>query len=290
LKSQTQIQAFLDFLDMSDDNYLIFFSYKIIGQVYCSKNGEFFCIVEQSNKFTIKRVETDDLYGVIDLDSNEIGQITISSNYVSINFRKAPSPLLINLSQSKIVELFPYQTSFSFISPDEQVILIHSEKHINYHLMSTFQRKITLDSFEIPEAAVMVDGNKKIFILFKDTKQVLHYNINLDKNIYHSKYILQDRDIKEMKATFDQAFLLICSSQCIYVVEIVTLNIIHKLKTSDMTKFNKTILSTKEVFNGFGCTLDNNIIYATLYTFLVCYSMESGKLSLIIVLTLNFTM
>lgn len=248
------------------------------GQIYCSRNGEFVCSVEENNKFTIKRVETDDLYGIIDLDSNEIGQITVSTNFVSINFRRAPSPLLIDLNQSKIIELFPYQTSFSCLSPDEKVILIHSEKHINYHLMSTFQRKITLDSFEIPETAVLIDNNKKIFVLFKDTKQILHYTINLDKNIYHSKYILQDRDIKEMKATCDESFLLIRSSLCIYVVDTVTLGFVHKLKTSDMSRFNNTILSSKEVFNGFGCTLDNNIIYATLYTFLVCYSMETGKM------------
>lgn len=225
----------------------------------------------------IKRIETGDLYGIIDLDSNEIGQISLSINYATLNFRKAPSPLLINLSQCKIIELFPYQTSFSAISPDEKVILIHSEKSLNYHFLATLERKISLDSYEIPEIAIFIRKNKEIFVLYKDTKQVIHYKINLDKNIYSSEYILQDRDIKEMKTTLDDSILLIRSLHCIYVFDTKNLNILHKLKTKDLNEFNSTFLSKSEVFNGFGCTLDNKIIYATLYTFLICYSMETGN-------------
>ena len=259
---------------------MLFFHYQK-GQVYCSRDGEFVCTIENSNKLIIKRVETGDLYGMIDLDLNEIGQINLSSSHALINFRKAPSPLLINLSQCKIIELFPYQTSFSCISPDEQVLLVHSEKNLNYHFMSTLERKIILDSFEIPEQAIFINNNKTIFLLYKDTKQVIYYKVNVEKNFYKSEYVLQDRDIKDMKASVDESILLIQSLHCIYVLDTMSLAVVHKLKTSDLSEFNNTFLSADDIFTGFGCTLDNQIVYATLYAFLVCFNMDTGILFLI---------
>ena len=245
----------------------------------------------QQSKFVIKRIETGDLYGIIDLDSNEIGQVSMSNNYASINFRKAPSPLLVDLNQSKIIELFPYQTCFSCISRDEKVIVIHSERSLNYHTMPTLERKITLDSAEIPEMAVFANENKKIFLLYKDTKQIIHYRINLDKNVYQSEYVLQDRDISDMKTNNDETVLLICSLHCIYVVDIGASmgppSVLHKLKTNDLVKFNGSFLSATDTFNGFGSTLNNKIIYATVYTFLVCYNAETGRIQRVFQSTLS---
>jgi hypothetical protein len=205
----------------------------------------------------------------------------MSNNYASINFRKVPSPLLINLRESKIIELFPYQTSFSHISNDEKVILIHSEKSLNYHSLSTLERRMTLESAEIPDAAVFADKNTKIFVLYKDTKQIYYYKINLEKNIYHKEYVLQDRDIKEMKVNHDETILLVYSLHCIYCIDLKLPQprMLHKFKTTDLSRFsNDSFLSGFDTFNGYGCTMNNKILYATLYTYLICYDIQTGQI------------
>ena len=136
--------------------------------------------------------------------------------------------------------------------------------------------------------------------------------------------ILQDRDIMDMKASFDESFLLVCSLYCIYVVDIKRKDaeLLFKLKSSDIEKLfnlsdetniytidslkkptkldnsssissslsftsvseimpaseNLAKTSVKNVFTGFGCISNSNIIYATIYTYLVCYSGETGAM------------
>ncbi len=158
------------------------------------------------------------------------------ANYALINFRKAPSPLLINLHQCKILELFPYQTSFSCLSPDETVVLIHSANSLNYHTNTTtsLERKLFMHAPEIPHSAVFISDNTNIFLLLRDTRQLIQYTINLEKCIWKSQYVLQDRDIQEIKPTHDECHLLIRSLTCIYVLDTNTLTVRHKLKADNL--------------------------------------------------------
>ena len=216
----------------------------------------------------------------------------------------------------------PYQSCYSCISPDDKVVLIHSENYINYFLLPNLERIIRMESTEIPELTVFCENNTKLFVLSKGTKQVTYYNLNLEKKHQHVTQILQDRDIMDMRASIDESFLLICSLYCIYVIDLKNKDseLLFKLKTSDIDRFfnvnhefnmfdsfmttsklvssslgtsalsmtnmndimpaNDSLAKTsvKNVFTGFGCISNSNIIYATVYTYLVCYSSETGEL------------
>ena len=249
----------------------------------------------------------------------------MSTNYVAITLRKNPSPLIINLKECKLLKTMPYQTCYTCISPDDKVVLIHSENFLNYFLLPSLERIIRLEASEIPELTVFCKNNTKIFVLSRGTKQVTYYNLNLEKNIQNITQILQDRDIMDMRASQDESFLLICSLFCIYVIDIKNKDaeLVFRLKTSDMEKFfnisqetnihtidsfitsskqefssmssastshcttTNSIMPTesnlpktnfKNVFTGFGCISKSNIIYATVYTYLVCYSSETGEI------------
>ncbi len=239
-------------------------------------------MVEDNCRLIIRRIATGDFYthGIVEFEQNEIGRIFTSTNYAAITFRKSSSPLLIDLNLSQIVEVFPYSTNFCSFSPDDKVILIHSEKSLNYFFLNGSagaKRKFCLSSLEIPEVIVFANNNRKIFSLFKDTKQIFYYKLNLEKNFHTSDYILQDRDITDMKTTLDESRLLVCSLTCVYVLEISVddVHVIHKLKANTLNIMNSD--NKLNVFNGFGVTLDNKIVYATIYSYLICYDMETGS-------------
>jgi hypothetical protein len=250
-----------------------------VGKCYCSKNADFICYPENNSKLIIKRISTGDFYthGEVEFDQNEIGKIFMSHiKYAAITFRKSSSPMLIDLNLSKIIHVFPYSTNFCAFSPDDKVILIHSEKYLNYFHLNNFERKFCLNSLEIPEMVLFAKKNLKLFSLYKDTKQIFYYSLNLEKNFYTSDYILQDRDITDMKITNDDSKLLVCSLSCIYVLDIALneIKVIHKLKANNLDIINMD--NKLNVFNGFGATLDNKIVYATIYSYLICYQMETG--------------
>jgi len=248
----------------------------------------------------------------------------MSTKYATITLRKSPSPLIIDLNACKLLKTMPYQTYYSCISPDDKVVLIHSENYINYFLLPSLERVIRLESYEIPELTVFCKNNTKIFVLARGTKQVTYYNLNLEKKSQKVSQILQDRHIMDMKASFDESFLLVCSLYSIYIVNIKNKDaeILFILKASDMDRFfnlsdeiniltldsfnttskvesssagssslsmasineimpaSENLMKTnvKNVFTGFGSISKSNIIYATIYTYLVCYSGETGEI------------
>lgn len=252
------------------------------GKCFCSKNGDFLCLVEDSSILRIKRITTGDFYshGIVEFNKNEIGRIFMSNKYAAITFRKSSSPLLVDLNSCQIVEIFPYSTNFCAFSPDDKVILIHSEKSLNYFILDSqngIERKFSLSSLEIPELVVFSNNNRKIFSLFKDTKQIIFYSLNLEKNFYNSDYIIQDRDITDMKVTFDETRLLVLSLSCVYVFDIIADDIkcVHKLRANTLDIIN--IDDKMSYFNGFGATIDSKIVYVTIYSYLICYDMLSGE-------------
>ena len=282
------------------------------GIVYCTRNGEFACTIENNMKLIIKRVENGEWYGNVDFDPCDIAHVHISTNYIAFTLRKSASPLLIDIKQSKVMKTFPYQTCFCCISLDDNVMLIHSEKYLYYHILPQMDRLITLDCVEIPENVLFTKKNTQLYVLSKDTKQITFYNLILAKKHYQSKQILQDRDIIDFKVSPNESMLIVCALYCVYVLELDTdnKNILFKLNTSTIDKFLKidfdymssclstrpssaysvlsvstmsskdieTKLKSKNIFTGFGCTLNNKIIYATYYTYLVCCDAKTGSL------------
>lgn len=98
------------------------------GTVYCSKNGDFVCTIEKNCRLVIKRIENGEFYGNVDFSPNEIGHVYLSNSYAAITLRKLPSPILIDLKLSRLIQTLPFQTYFCTVSPDDNVLLVHSEK------------------------------------------------------------------------------------------------------------------------------------------------------------------
>jgi hypothetical protein len=173
---------------------------------------------------------------VIDLDLNEISSLTMYAKHALINFRKAPSPLLIHLQNCKILELFPYQTSFSCLSPDETVVLIHSNADLHYHTNTALglDRKLVMPCPEIPHSAVFTRQNTSVFLLLRDTRQLVLYTVDLAKSAWKSQYVLQDRDIQEVQSSPDESWLLVRALTAIYVVDTQSLSVRFKLRAADL--------------------------------------------------------
>jgi hypothetical protein len=282
------------------------------GIVYCTRNGDYACTIENNMRLIIKRIENGEWYGNVDFDPCDIAHVHISSNYIAFTLRKSPSPLLIDIKQCEIMKTFPYQTCFCCISPDDKIMLIHSEKYLYYHNLPQLDRLIILDCVEIPDNVLFTKNNTQIYVLSKDTKQITFYNLILAKKHYQSKQILQDRDIIDFKVSENESMLIVCALYCVYVLELDTenKNILFKLNTSSIDKYLRidfdymsSCLSTrpssaysvlsvstmsskeienkfkiKNIFTGFGCTLNNKIIYATYFTYLICFDAKSGSL------------
>ena len=264
----------------------------------------------------IKRIENGEFYNEVIFGEYEIGQIYLSNKYASISIHKAPSPIVIDIDESKIVKTLPYQSSFTCISNDDQVILIHSENRLNYHRLPDLTRLLSLEAREIPELIVFANKNTRIFTLSRGIKQVTFYNLIIEKRNYQTLPILQDTDIFDMKLTSDESMLLICSLQCLYVINAKSdkCELLYKLKPnlpnlSDLANFKYdesaySVISTptptpsfasstasqigtvsigkrilnRNIFNGFGSALNNQIIYATYYTYLFCWDALTGAL------------
>lgn len=282
--------------------------------MYCSKNGEFACTIEKNSRLIIKRIENGELYGIVNFEMCDIGHVHVSLNYFTITLKKGPSPLVIDLKESKLLKTLPYHTCFCCISPDDKVLIIHSENLLYYYSLPSLERIIQMEAREIPEKVVFCKNNSKLFVLSKDTKQITYYSLIIEKKHQTVGQILQDRDIIDMKVSFDESYLLVCSLYCIYVLDLKSRDnqLLFKLKmgtienyvsldkneanlkgtnnsnemyrpasssnfssNSDHEQRNKTI---KNYFTGFGCTINNKIIYATVYTYLVCYNAETGQI------------
>lgn len=272
------------------------------GIVYCTRNGKFVCSIENNSKLIIYRIENGTLYGEVEFSYCEIGTLSISNRYASLLIRKAPSPLVIDLEQCLIVKTLPYQCTFCFISPDDSVLLAHSGNSLNYHQLPSMNRMVTLESREIPEKVLFNRENTKLFVLSRVTKQLTYYKIFLEKHHHTSSQIIQDADIFDLKLSPDESMLLVCSYNCIYVMDTKKdCVLIHKLKgdlpnimsDNESVTRSSTSLSmlsnsplniytnktpVKNVFTGFGTTLDNQIIYATYYTHLYCWDATTGLL------------
>lgn len=258
------------------------------GNVYCSKNGEFVCTIEEDNtRFIIRQIQNGEFYANVALNTEtqltyELGHVYLSSNYATIIFRKRPSPLLIDLKQGKMIKEFPYQTSFSSISPDDKVLLIHSEKHISYFLLNNLEhRAISLDSSEVPELATFARNNSLLFVLTRDTKEVCVYDIILEKRFYQKSNLIQDKHIVELKVSPDESMLLVCSLYSIYVFDLTSEKKIMKFKidTNQIDSYVNYLSSNSEnSFTGYGCTLDNQTIFCTYYTYLACFDSQTGQL------------
>jgi hypothetical protein len=269
---------------------------------YCNKNGQFVCYVEKNSKLIVKRIENSEFFGSVTFDPCEIGNIYLSSSLAVITVRKGPSPLIIDLNKCELIKTMPYQTSFCHLSSDEKVLLIHSENTLNYFKLPGFERAIFMECREIPMTAVLFNNNTKMFVLGKDTRLVTLYDLILDKKNYSSKDILQDRDIQDLKISYDESFLMVYSSYCIYVFDLSDeqMNLRYKLKSSDLDSYinidsnfshlnssisastcsvySLNINESKERFTGFGCTASNNVVYATVYAYLVAYEAQCGTL------------
>ncbi len=274
------------------------------GLVYCSKNGDFVCTIENNTKFIIREIQNGEFYASIDFEQFELGHVYLSDRYATIIFRKTPSPLLIDLKAGELLKIFPYQTCFSSISPDDKVLLIHSEKFINYFSLPSLERAVQLDSVEIPELVAFAANNTKIFVLTKDTKEVIYYDIILEKKYFTATNMLQDKKIVELRVSSDESFLMICSLECIYVFDLTDLqngvNLKFKVdieaiekylsltkndpKKEEFDSFGKVI---KNYLTGFGCSTDNKTFYTTYYTYLVCFDAQTGELTRLFQSTLS---
>lgn len=255
--------------------------------VYCNKAGDFLCTIEENNSFLIKRIENGEFYGKIEFNRcGEIGHVCMSNNYASIILRKVQSPLIVDLKSSTLLQAMPYHTSFSCISPDDRVLIVHSENSIYYHQLPSLKQIMVIDDVpEIPEKIIFTENNSNLFLLSKDTKQILNYSLNIKKKKYSSTYLMQDRNIVDMKLSNDESTLLICSTNCIYVFDLPQNNteckfsIKLKLLSSALDDyFDLDEMSANEsTFNGYGITQNNQTIFATIYTYLVCYDSTNGK-------------
>lgn len=238
-------------------------------------------------------MESGEFYGSVELEPCEIAHVVLSTKFICFILRKIPSPLIIDLNSSTLIKTLPYPTCFCAISPDDSVIVVHSESSLYYHVIPSFDRLITLDSPEIPEKILFVNKNRKMFVLSKDTKQITYFRLNLEKKIKSSEHVLQDPNIFDMKAILDESMIIVCALYCVYVIEIKdTINIKFKINLNEVEsyinldpKLTDDSLSsfsikpnTKNTFTGFGSTRNQAVIYATMYTYLVCYDTNSGQL------------
>ncbi|CAF0731081.1 unnamed protein product [Brachionus calyciflorus] len=272
------------------------------GKIYCSKNGDFVCLIENNSKLLIRRIESGEFYGSVEFETCEIAQVVLSSKYACFILRKIPSPLIIDLNTSTIIKTLPYHTCFCAISPDETVIIVHSESSLNYHLMSNFDRVITLEAAEIPEKIVFCNKNRKMCVLSKDTKQITFFSVNLEKKLQTSRHVLQDPNIFDMKISQDESLLIVCALYCVYILNIDdSISFKFKINLIDVEnyinldpKLNDDVFELienkpkiKNFFNGFGCTQNQSVVYATMYTYLICYNAKTGDLLRIFQSTLS---
>ena len=150
-----------------------------------------------------------------------------------------------------------------------------------------------MEAREIPEKIVFTKNNTKLFVLSKDTKQITYYCLIIEKKHQTVAQILQDRDIIDMRASFDESYLLVCSLYCIYVLDLNSRDnqLLFKLKMATIENYvsldkNETSQKTtnnsgemyrpasssnfssssdpeqrhkniKNYFTGFGCTINN---------------------------------
>ena len=127
----------------------------------------------------------------------------------------------------------------------------------------------------------------------KDTKQITYFRLNLEKKIKYSEHVLQDPNIFDMKSNLDESMVIVCALYCVYVIEIKeSINIKFKINLNEVESYinldpkltddslnSFTMKSpTKNTFTGFGSTRNQAVIYATMYTYLVCYDANSGQL------------
>ncbi|RNA28355.1 NACHT and WD repeat domain-containing 2-like [Brachionus plicatilis] len=272
------------------------FKYEIYngkGKIYCNKSGDFVCIIENNSKLIIRRIESGEFYGSVEFEPCEIAHVVLSSKFICFILRKIPSPLIIDLNTSTLIKTLPYPTCFCAISPDDTVIVVHSENSLNYHSIPSFDRLITLDSAEIPEKVIFANNNRKLFVLSKDTKQITFFKLILEKKIKTSEHVLQDPNIFDMMVSSDESMLIVCALYCVYVIQVkdsinikfkINLNEVEsyinldpKLADDSLASFNSKSQS-KNTFTGFGCTRNQTVVYATMYTYLVCYDTNSGQL------------
>lgn len=202
-----------------------------------------------------------------------------------------------------MIKTLPYPTCFCALSPDDTVIVVHSETSLNYHSIPSFDRLITLDSPEIPEKILFVDKNRRLFVLSKDTKQITYFKLILEKKIKTSEHVLQDPNIFDMIISKDESMLIVCALYCVYVIDIKTalnikfkinlnevesyINLDPKLTDDSLASFNLNKPQPKNTFTGFGCTSNQAVVYATMYTYLVCYDAHSGQLLRVFLSTLS---
>ena len=250
------------------------------GNVYCSKSGDFLCTIE-SNCLEIRRFENSSIiHGKVDFSKSTIGHVYMSNNFASILFRNEKSPLIIDLKTSAVNSL-PYYSSFSCISPDERVILVHNGTSIFYHELNSLKLLMSIDNVtEIPKQVLFFNKNSNFLILSKDTNQITHFKLTLKKKHHIREYIIQDADITEMKMSNDESVLLICSSNSIYIFDSANMSMRFKIVSSSIDNFlNGNEIRVKDsVFTGFGITRNNRIIYATIFTYLVCFDSRDGKI------------
>jgi hypothetical protein len=232
----------------------------------------------------------------------ETGHVYFSKKYASITYRKASSPVIIDLDASVIVKTLFYQSFYSCISPDDKVILVHSDDKLYYHKLPDLERVTSLPSREIPDKILFACKNTKFYVLTRGTKQITYFTIILEKKHFQMISIMQDADIFDMTLSPDENMLLVCSKRCIYAIETKSgeFNVLYKLKPSlpdgepDDGRALASVMSrpdtslsfqssfidqkTRNVFNGFGISSNNQIIFATYYTYLYCWDAQSGTL------------
>ena len=228
----------------------------------------------------IWRLESGAVHGVVAFERSHVSTIIMSDDYAAILLRKSSSPLLVSLSQARLLKEFSYQANFCCFSPDGSVLMVHAENNIYYHDISSLQLQISVPSVEVPLKIEFGKNNRFFFVLSKDTRQVFRVDLKLERRSHLTRDVIQDHNIKDIRLS--QSMLLVCSSFCIYVIDCETLELTQKLNVNDLnlqhlanlgSNFTCNRMSQNE-FTGFGLT--GFTVFATLYTNLVCFDLSAS--------------
>lgn len=254
------------------------------GHIYCNLDGDFVCKLE-SGILQVWRIDNGSMHGELTINQkSKVHNIFTSSGHLIITILNFKSPIIVNLKSMELTCL-EYYTSFACISKDEKVIVIHSANSLFYHNFLTLDLIDCITEInEIPEKIHFFNHNLDMIVLLKDTKQVVHIKLNLTRNFYKIRFIVQDQDVLDLKMSTDESFLLICSLKCLYVYNTSNQsdNISLRFKILSKEAIPKNLIQEQNseipIFSGFTITGDNKFIIVTISTYLVCYKSLDGSI------------
>ncbi|KAK3084992.1 hypothetical protein FSP39_022500 [Pinctada imbricata] len=243
-----------------------------VGRIHHSRDGNFLVVFQENKQVKIFRSDCGDLIGEIQYGFGVPCHIEVSKKYLAFTIEKGCSPFVIELEDSQIVHKFGYHSNTVAINQNDTFLACNSGKSVILFELPLMQRRCVVETSDVPKDITFISSKLKCFV---STKGKTIESIVFDVVNKRSKVnkILTDLEIRNCVLSNTEAFFLVQSGRCLYLIDSVSDVIVRKLV--DLPYGIDVDLAT--TFTGAGFSADDSKVVAPRANFLAIWDVATGS-------------